>query len=72
VPGVPARVAQDIRGYYETAALALMDHTPAAWETTRWFLQHTEAGRAIVTSRALMQEAGEKFAIWFYLVPNGI
>jgi hypothetical protein len=72
LPGVPARVAQDIRGYYETAALALVDHTPAAWETTRWFLEHTEAGRTIVKARAVLQESGEKFAIWFYLVPNGI
>ena len=72
VPGVPARVSQDIRGYYETAALALVEHTPAAWETTRWFLQHTEAGKAIVGARKAMQEAGEKQPLWFYLVPNGI
>jgi hypothetical protein len=72
VPGVPARVAQDIRGYYETAALALIEHTPAAWETTRWFLHHTEAGKAIKGARTAMQEAGEKTPIWFYLVPNGI
>lgn len=72
IPGVPARVAQDIRGYYETAALALVDHTPAAWETTRWFLHHTEAGKAIVAARAAMQAGGEKTPLWFYLVPNGI
>ena len=72
IPGVPARVAQDIRGYYETAALALIEYTPAAWETTRWFLQHTEAGKAIVGARAAMKDAGEKQPIWFYLVPNAI
>ena len=72
VPGVPARVAQDIRGYYETAALALVEHTPAAWETTRWFLDHTEAGRAVRGARSAMQAAGEKTPLWFYLVPNGI
>jgi hypothetical protein len=72
IPGVPARVAQDIRGYYETAAFALVEHTPAAWETTRWFLHHTEAGRAIVAARAAMQAAGEKTPLWFYLVPHGI
>lgn len=72
VPGVPARVAQDIRGYYETAALALVEHTPAAWETTRWFLDHTEAGKAIRGARAAMKAAGEKQPLWFYLVPNGI
>ena len=37
IPGVPARVSQDIRGYYETAALGLTDHAPAAWSGTRWF-----------------------------------
>ena len=30
IPGIPARVSQDIRGYYETAALALSDHAPSA------------------------------------------
>jgi hypothetical protein len=72
IPGAPARVSQDIRGYYETAALALLDHTPAAWETTRWFLHHTEAGKAINGARAAMQAAGEKTNLWFYLVPHGI
>ena len=72
VPGVPARVAQDIRGYYETAALALVEHTPAAWESTRWFLRHTEAGKAILAAREAMKEAGEKQPLWFYLVPAGI
>lgn len=72
IPGVPARVSQDIRGYYETAALALVEHTPAAWETTRWFLDHTEAGKAIRGARAAMEAAGEKTQLWFYLVPAGI
>lgn len=72
IPGVPARVSQDIRGYYETAALALVEHTPAAWETTRWFLYNTEAGKAIVAAREAMKAAGEKQALWFYLTPAGI
>jgi hypothetical protein len=70
IPGIPARVAQDIRGYYETAALALIEHTPAAWETTRWFLEHTEAGKAIVRARSAMQASGEKTSLWFYLIPG--
>jgi len=72
IPGVPARVAQDIRGYYETAALELVQHTPAAWETTRWFLRHTEAGRTLVAARQAMKDSGEKASLWFYLVPSGI
>jgi hypothetical protein len=72
IPGPPNRVAQDIRGYYETAALSLIEHTPAAWETTRWFLNHTEAGKAIVKARTNMQEAGEPHPVWFYLIPAAI
>jgi hypothetical protein len=72
IPGAPARVAQDIRGYYEAAALGLVDHTPAAWEATRWFLEQTEGGRTIRAARTAMQDAGERTPIWFYLVPAGI
>ena len=72
LPGVPARVAQDIRGYYETAALSMVQHTPGAWETTRWFIHHTEAGRTIKAAQAAMRDAGEKQQLWFYLLPNGI
>lgn len=72
IPGVPARVLQDIREYYETAALALVEHTPAAWETTRWFPDDTESGAAIRCVREAMKAAGEKQPLWFYLVPSGI
>ena len=37
IPGIPSRVAQDIRGYYECAALGLSDHVPAAWSGANWF-----------------------------------
>jgi len=70
VPGIPARVSQDIRGYYETAALALSDHAPAAWAGTRWFLDHTEAGKVLVNARQAMADAGEKEPIWFYMAPG--
>jgi hypothetical protein len=70
LPGVPARVAQDIRGYYETAALGLSDHAPAAWSGTRWFLDRTEAGRVLLKAREAMRDAGEKRPIWFYLTPG--
>lgn len=72
IPGPPNRVAADIRGYYETAALALIDHTPAAWETTRWFLEQTEAGRTIHAARNTMRDAGADRNAWFYLVPAAI
>ena len=70
VPGIPARVSQDIRGYYETAALALSDHAPAAWAGTRWFLDHTEAGKVLMNARQAMADAGEKEPIWFYMAPG--
>ncbi|MEE9279885.1 MAG: hypothetical protein V3V67_06890 [Myxococcota bacterium] len=70
IPGIPARVVQDIRGYYETAALELVDHTPAAWEATRWFIRDSEAGRAIAQARLKMRDSGAKQPIWFYLLPG--
>ena len=70
VPGIPARVSQDIRGYYETAALGLSDHAPSAWAGTRWFLDHTEAGKVILEARATMRDAGASQTMWFYMAPG--
>jgi hypothetical protein len=70
VPGIPARVSQDIRGYYETAALALSDHAPSAWAGTRWFLDHTEAGKVVMSARQAMADAGVKEPIWLYMAPG--
>jgi len=70
IPGIPARVAQDIRGYYETAALALAEHAPAPWAGARWFFTSTEAGRTIMAARKAMADAGEKQPIWFFLAPG--
>jgi hypothetical protein len=70
VPGIPARVAQDIRGYYETAALALSDHTPAAYAGTRWFLDQTQGGKVVLDARTAMKDAGVKHPVWFYMTPG--
>ncbi len=70
IPGIPARVAQDIRGYYETAALGLADHVPSAWAGTRWFLDQTRTGEVILSAREAMKEAGVKGPVWFYLTPG--
>lgn len=69
IPGVPARVAHDIRGYYETAALALADHTPAAWAGLRWFRDATQAGKVIRTAQRTMRDAGVRRDLWFFLLP---
>ncbi len=71
IPGIPARVAQDIRGYYETALLGLAEHAPPAWAGTRWFLDETEAGRTLMAARAAMRDSGEvKQPVWFYMAPG--
>ena len=70
IPGIPARVSQDIRGYYETAALALSDHAPSAWAGTRWFLDQTEAGKVVMGARGAMADAGVKQPVWFYMAPG--
>ncbi|MGB5757484.1 MAG: hypothetical protein WBM50_11255 [Acidimicrobiales bacterium] len=70
IPGIPARVAQDIRGYYETAAIGLAEHAPGAWAGTRWFYDHTRTGQVMLAARASMREAGEKRNVWFYLTPG--
>jgi hypothetical protein len=70
LPGIPARVAQDIRGYYETAALGLADHVPSAWAGTRWFFESTEAGAVLLQARAAMRDADVKQPIWFYMAPG--
>ncbi len=71
VPGVPARVSQDIRGYYETAVLAMVDHAPSAWAGTRWFLDQTEAGKVVMAARSAMRDSGEvKQPVWFYMAPG--
>jgi hypothetical protein len=70
IPGVPARVAQDIRGYYETAALALAEEPPSAYAATRWFFDQTQAGRVVLAARAAMRDSGVKQPIWFYMAPG--
>ncbi|MGY9072518.1 MAG: hypothetical protein ACKVHU_06190 [Acidimicrobiales bacterium] len=70
VPGIPARVSQDIRGYYEMAALGLSDHAPSAWAGTRWFFDETEGGKLILAARQAMADAGVKQPIWFYMAPG--
>ena len=71
IPGIPARVAQDLRGYYETAALGLSDHVPPAWSGARWFFDETEAGAVLLDARAAMRDSGEvKQPVWFYMAPG--
>lgn len=67
VPGHPLDAAKDIMNYYEEAALALVDHTPAARSAESWFYRKTAAGAALKTARKVMRDQGAKFS--FYLIP---
>jgi len=69
IPGIPARVAQDIRGYYETAALAIVDRTPAAWAGLRWFRDVTQTGKAIRAAQQAMKDADVRRDLWLFLLP---
>ena len=69
IPGIPARVAQDIRGYYEVAALELAEHTPAAWQGYRWYRDATEAGKVVRAAQDAMKASGEKEGLWRFLMP---
>lgn len=68
IPGIPARVAQDIRGYYEMAAMEIVGHTPAAWTGYRWYRDQTEAGQVIRNARNTMRESGVKEGLWRFLL----
>lgn len=69
IPGVPARAAQDIRGYYEMAAMEITGHTPAAWAGYRWYRDQTKTGDVIKAARQAMRNAGVKDALWQFLLP---
>ena len=69
IPGVPARVSQDIRGFYEMAAMEIAGHTPAAWAGYRWFRDDTETGKVIKAAQAAMRESGAPEPLWRFLFP---
>ncbi len=69
LPGMPPRVAQDVRAFYELAALGLSDHVPSAWSGARWFYDCTEGGKVILAAKEALKEAGEQQGVWMYLTP---
>jgi hypothetical protein len=69
IPGIPARVAQDIRGYYEMAAMEIAGHTPAAWAGYRWYRDQTKTGEVIKAARRAMKDSGVKEGLWRFLLP---
>ena len=66
-----APAALDIRTYYEEAALALVDHVPAARQAESWVFRSTEAGRVLIAARDALRDAEYPRGIWFAIVPAG-
>ena len=62
--------AQDIRAYYEEAALALADHVPAARQVETWIYTQTETGKAIRAAAKALKTGGAEQSIWYYLLPG--
>jgi len=69
IPGVPMRVAHDIRGYYEMAAMEIAGHTPAAWAGYRWFRDDTKTGELIKAVQNTIKASGASDANWRFLLP---
>ncbi len=61
--------AQDVRAFYEEAALALADHTPAARQAESWFYTATETGRTLKAARDRLEADGGERNVWYYLTP---
>jgi len=68
--GVPRLVAQDVRGYYEEAAMALADHVPGAHQAEAWFFLKTAAGEALRKTALRMRDEGASQADWGFIVPR--
>ena len=62
--------SQDIRAYYEEAALALSDHVPAARQVETWLYQSTETGAVIRAAAVALRTAGVAQAVWYSLLPG--
>ena len=68
--GPPRLVAQDVRGYYEEAAMALADHVPGANQADAWFFLKTAAGEALRKTALRMRDEGATQQDWGFLVPR--
>ena len=60
---------QDIRAYYEEAALALAEHVPAARQVETWIYRSTETGAVIRAAAGALRAAGVDQPVWYYLLP---
>jgi hypothetical protein len=70
-PAQLGQAALDIRAYYEEAALALVEHVPAARQAESWFYRSTITGSVLRHAQAIIRAADAPRAAWFALVPTG-
>lgn len=70
-PGQLGQAALDIRAYYEEAAVALVDHVPAARQAESWFYRSTATGALLRRAQQIIRAAEAPRAAWFALVPTG-
>jgi hypothetical protein len=62
--------SQDVRAYYEEAALALADHVPGARQIESWFYAKTQTGAVIRAAAQSLKAAGVEQDIWYYMLPG--
>lgn len=61
---------QDIRAYYEEAAVALSEHVPAARRVESWFYGRTRTGAVIRDAARALKEGGEDRSTWYFMFPG--
>ena len=68
--GHTTALANDIRAYYEEAALELTDApNPGGHQTEAWFFERTEAGKLILAVRKALAAQGAPQPVWFFMAP---
>lgn len=61
---------QDVRAYFEEAALALSEGVPAARQAESWFFSRTETGALLLALRDVLKERGLDRGVWGYVAPS--
>ena len=68
--GHTTAVANDIRAYYEEAALELAGAPNAGGgQAESWFFEQTEAGKLLLSARKALAAQGAPQPVWFYMAP---
>ena len=64
------QVSQDVRAYYEEAAMALANHVPGAHQAEAWYFSRTITGSNMRAVQAAMRDNGADRNDWFFLIPR--